>query len=111
MERPTKRARGAAVTVAKALIRPEYNKYVGMETEGLQSIADIKDERHKAPRSYEPPKRIVGSFGIVESNGFKHTINWKISGARRDKRHGPVEPAEPVSKYGKHLMESLFKGW
>jgi hypothetical protein len=110
LEKP-KRASGARATVASAMVRPEYSKYVEMDIEGMESIKMVKAMKQRESRSFEPPNQIVGIFGITEESGWEHNVAWRITGARKDKRHGPVEPPEPVSEYGKHLMESMFKNW
>lgn len=110
LEKP-KRASGAKATVAKAMVRPEYSKYVEMDIEGMESIKMVKAMKSREMKSYEPPNQIVGIFGIVEESGWEHNVAWRITGARKDKRHGAVEPAEPVSAYGRHLMDAMFKNW
>lgn len=42
---------------------------------------------------YEAPRgksTIVGSFGIVEGDGYINIMHWAVSPERRDKRHGVV---------------------
>lgn len=104
---------GASATVAKALVRPEYSKYVEMDIEGLDSIRAIRESRFHEPRSFIASDRLVGSFGIADPTrkGAEHLIYWKISGTRKDKRHGCVNRPEPLSYYATHLMEEMFKGW
>lgn len=104
---------GSTATVAKALVRPEYSKYVEMDIEGLEAINDMRAQKHRESRSYEPPSRIVGQFGIMDPSrkGAKYLVNWKITGGRKDKRHGAIGKPVPISRYGKHLLEAMFKGW
>lgn len=59
---------------------------------------------------YVRPDKHVGSFGIKSADGIEHVINWKVSGARRDIRHGCVDTPTPHNRHTKELLESMFKG-
>ena len=57
-----------------------------------------------------PSDILVGSFGIKDESGRENLLHWRISGDRKDLRHGAVDPEEP-SRYGKSLLKSMFAGW
>lgn len=58
-----------------------------------------------------PKKKLIGSFGIKEANGFNNVIFWKVSPYRTDRRYGVVDRPAPVSAYAKSLWEGMFKKW
>lgn len=60
---------------------------------------------------YVRPNANVGSFGIKSNDGINHVINWRVSGTRKDPRHGYVGEEVPHCRHTKGLLESMFKGW
>lgn len=111
-ETKRKRAVGSQITVAKALVRPEYAKYVASD-DSLDYIEQLKEARRKerAREAYIPPNKIVGTFGIIDSKGHEVLMAWSINGLRTDKRHGVVDKPVPLSRHSKVCLDSMFKGW
>lgn len=60
---------------------------------------------------YTRPDVHVGSFGIKSDDGIVHAIKWRVSGARKDRRHGYVGEQVPHCRHTKELLDSMFKGW
>lgn len=85
--------------------------------ETLGSTLTVKDKellamvRNDQGRMYEPPNKIVGTFGIKDPDGREHLVGWRVTGTRRDHRHGAVEDVVPLSDYHKDLFACMFKGW
>ena len=82
---------------------------------GMDHIANVKGQLRRERRlelyPILPPDQVVGVFGVVDENGKEINSGWKVSGLRKDKRHGAVEKPEGFSKYGKSLLDSMFAGW
>jgi hypothetical protein len=85
-----------------------------LSMEGMEFIEVIREEmkRDRAQDVSYKPNRIVGCFGILERRArtADNIIFWKISGHRKDRRHGALQPEER-STYGTSLLESMFKNW
>lgn len=107
-----RRAKAAHITAAKALVRPEYAKYVDKDSD-MYYINQQKEEirqRNKA-EMYTPPNKQVGSFGIVTDAGEEILYHWSISGERTDKRHGVLDEPVSLSRHAKQCFEDMFRGW
>lgn len=98
------------VAVKEYLVKKEFAPKVSKD-EGMEYAIAMKESRRIEQREYIPANKIVGSFGIIEPSGFEHVVNWSIHGQRRDKRHGPIDKPEHISKYAKTLLDGMFKGW
>lgn len=81
-------------------------KYTDME-QSLKLLDKIraKDELPTAPDVQ------VGHFGVIGSDGIEHVVAWKVSGVRKDRRHGYVDQPVPHNRHTKELLDSMFKGW
>lgn len=88
-----------------AQVRHDDENSPGMDDIRLVRSANYEDI------NFRPRDQIVGSFGIVANDGQELLMNWKVSGDRHDKRHGAVEQAEPITRYAKDMLASMFARW
>lgn len=77
---------------------------------GMEHIKFVMEAHRKEQKYVEPPKRVVGGFGIVHPDGRTDMLCWVVSN-RKDRRHGVVGKKEPVTRYAKEMYESMFRNW
>lgn len=80
----------------------------GYDAPGMDDIRYVLNMRDK---HHIPKDVVVGQFGIMGTDGRDILMNWKVSGYRKDKTHGPAEPVEPMSDYSRDMLKSMFAGW
>lgn len=83
----------------------------GIYTEDGAGMEEIRTVRRMKNKPFKVPDIIVGAFGIVGEDGVERMYGWRVSGWRRDKRHGVIDEPAPQNNYSDSLYESMFKGW
>lgn len=81
-------------------------KHTGIDD--MNKLLDVIRAKDEMPTA---PDILVGVFGITGGDGYSHIMAWKVSGVRKDRRHGFVDEVEPPCRHTKELLESMFKGW
>jgi hypothetical protein len=79
-----------------------------LSEEGMEYIKAMKQGKYEG-KAYMPKKKILGSFGFVDERVAPKFV-WVVN-LRKDRRHGVVDVPEPLSPYGKNLLEGMFKNW
>lgn len=89
------------------MIKTEYRKpYKHKETDVQIARAFLKPSDEIIPPDFK-----VGTFGIIDDANRAINITWKVTGTRRDKRHGYIGTPVGFSRYSKSLLDSIFRGW
>ncbi len=87
----------------------ENHKHDTKQT-GVKEMRELFDKMETS-LFYVRPNKCVGAFGITTNDGIDHVIGWRVSGARKDQRHGYVGEQVSHCRHTKELLESMFKGW
>lgn len=80
-------------------------KYTRHKEAGMHHIRKLRMEKDEVI----PENQIVGSFGIKSPDGQVFEYQWVVNGYRK-KPHGTTRP-QPMSKYGRALLDAMFGGW
>lgn len=100
---------GTLVEESNAHSGGQYYSTLTQKDKDMIEVA--KMEARAMLREQYRPNRIVGAFGIQGEDGRDILMAWRVSGYRKDRSHGAVGEAEPATKYGQSLFDSMFKGW
>jgi len=88
-------------------LRDQYTPQSGMEW-----IIDLREktEKERQRMNYVPPKKVLGSFGITDDAGHERILHW-VRSPYGPKSSGNAARPQALSRFGKDMLESMFKNW